>query len=152
MPPNRGCELHAIVRQLRGSGTGVGDSGFEGSGLFGLRWLDTWAQPPLQSLNLARAYGSFRKLGVPYSGVLILRILLFWGTILGSPISETPISPKPWWHNVEGPTSHTRVVWKPGNSRRACSYPSRGLVGIPSSEGGVQSLEFTFWGLRCGTS
>ena len=30
-------------------------------------------------------YGSFRKLGGTL-GVLMIRILLFWGTILGSPI------------------------------------------------------------------
>ena len=31
-------------------------------------------------------YGSFRKLGVPYFGVLIIRIPTISGTILGSPI------------------------------------------------------------------
>ena len=30
--------------------------------------------------------GSFRKLGVPYFGVLIRRILVIQGTIVGSPI------------------------------------------------------------------
>ena len=40
----------------------------------------------------ASGYGSFRKLGVPYFGVLIIRILLFRViTLLGSPFSETPI-------------------------------------------------------------
>ena len=31
-------------------------------------------------------YGSFRKRGVPHFGVLIIGLLLFWGTLLGSPI------------------------------------------------------------------
>ena len=39
-----------------------------------------------------RSYGSFRKQGVPYSGVLIIRILplrvLYWGPLF----SETPLS------------------------------------------------------------
>ena len=35
--------------------------------------------------------GSFRKWGVPYFGVLIIRILLFKGTILGSPIFGNPL-------------------------------------------------------------
>ena len=33
-----------------------------------------------------KAYGSFRKLGVPYFGVLVVRIPTIYGTILGSPI------------------------------------------------------------------
>ena len=35
-------------------------------------------------------YGSFRKFGVPYFGVLIIRILLFGGATLGSPIFGNP--------------------------------------------------------------
>ena len=36
-------------------------------------------------------YGSFRKLGVPYFGVLIIRILLFRVLYWGPLFSETPI-------------------------------------------------------------
>ena len=36
-------------------------------------------------------YGSFRKLGVPYLGVLIVRILLFRVLYLGPLFSEIPI-------------------------------------------------------------
>ena len=36
--------------------------------------------------------GSFRKLGVPYFGVLIIRILLFRALYLGPLFSEIPIS------------------------------------------------------------
>ena len=36
-------------------------------------------------------YGSFRKLGVPYFGVLIIRILLFRVLYQGPLFSETPI-------------------------------------------------------------
>ena len=39
--------------------------------------------------------GSFRKLGVPYFGVLIIRILLFRVLYWGPLFSETPHSPKP---------------------------------------------------------
>ena len=37
------------------------------------------------------SYGSFRKLGVPYFGVLTIRILLFRVLYWGPPFSETPI-------------------------------------------------------------
>ena len=36
-------------------------------------------------------FGSYRKLGVPYFGVLIVRILLFRGAVLGSPRFGNPI-------------------------------------------------------------
>ena len=45
------------------------------------------------TLELASLPGSFRKKGVPYFGVLIVWILLFWvlyWTILGSLFSEAP--------------------------------------------------------------
>ena len=37
------------------------------------------------------SFGSFRKLGVPYFGVLIVRMALFRVLFLGSTISETPM-------------------------------------------------------------
>ena len=39
-------------------------------------------------------YGSFPIQGVPYFGVLIIRILLFRVLYSGPPISETPILPE----------------------------------------------------------
>ena len=50
-------------------------------------------QGPDQALGLSYGslYGSFRKLGVPYFGVLNKRILLFRGSILGSPIFGNPM-------------------------------------------------------------
>ena len=56
--------------------------------------LGTAGASGLQSLGLQLAqkpYGSFRKLGVPYVGVLIIRILLF-RVLYSSPLfSETPV-------------------------------------------------------------
>ena len=52
--------------------------------------IQPWAERGsggLGALGFRRAGdGSFRKLGVPYFGILIVRILLFRGTVLGSPI------------------------------------------------------------------
>ena len=47
------------------------------------------------SLCSSPLYGSFRKLAVPYSGVLIIRILLFRALYWGPLVSETPISQNP---------------------------------------------------------
>ena len=49
---------------------------------------------PVYGLRLAtefKVYGSFRKLGVLYWGVLIVRILLFRVLYEGSLFSETPL-------------------------------------------------------------
>ena len=41
-------------------------------------------------------YGSFRKSGVPYFGVLYNKDPTIWGTILGSPVFGNPhIDPRP---------------------------------------------------------
>ena len=42
------------------------------------------------SKDVKALHGSFRKLGVPYFGVLIVRILLFSVLYQGPPSSETP--------------------------------------------------------------
>ena len=42
------------------------------------------------SSEFAKLHGSFRKLGVPYFGVLIMRILLFTVLNKGPLFSETP--------------------------------------------------------------
>ena len=61
-----------------------------GLGLWG--WLRVWGihtQTTMYFLPYKPCflpYGSFRKFGVPYLGVLIIRLLLFRVTILGSPI------------------------------------------------------------------
>ena len=43
-----------------------------------------------------KRYGTFRKLGVPYFGVLIIRILLFRLLYWGPLFSETPLSLYDW--------------------------------------------------------
>ena len=46
--------------------------------------------PRALGLGIDDRYGSFRKLGVPYLAVLIVRILLFRATTLGFPIFGNP--------------------------------------------------------------
>ena len=43
-----------------------------------------------EGLGLVPSYGSFRKLGVPYFGVLVIKNLLFRVLYLGPLFSETP--------------------------------------------------------------
>ena len=47
---------------------------------------------PRRTVIVVRTNGSFRKLGVPYFGVLIIRILLFRVLYRGPLFSETPKS------------------------------------------------------------
>ena len=53
------------------------------------QWLHS-PQSLIAKVQVWGLSGSFRKLGVPYFGVHIIRILLFRGTILGSPIFGKP--------------------------------------------------------------
>ena len=49
--------------------------------------IEEWApnfKAPIVRFRLV--FWEFRKLGVPYFGILIIRILLFRGTVFGSPI------------------------------------------------------------------
>ena len=54
-------------------------AGVSGSGSSSSRETKPWASPcgPACSVRFRPPCGSFRKLGVPYFGVLIIRILLF---------------------------------------------------------------------------
>ena len=63
-------------------------------GLGSLCWGDaSRPMPRLRSPFGQKQLGSFRKLGVPYCGVLIIRILLFRVLCWGPLFSETPTSP-----------------------------------------------------------
>ena len=57
------------------------------------------------SENPLNSYGSFRKLGGPYFGVLIIRILLFRVLYSGPLFSETPICWTPRPPSPHAPTS-----------------------------------------------
>ena len=52
-------------------------------------WVTSRRQEHLPLIDaLTPQYGGFPKLGVPFWGVLIIRIMVFWGSILGFPYSE----------------------------------------------------------------
>ena len=52
-------------------------------------WAPNFKAP---TVRFRLVFWEFRKLGVPYFGILIIRILLFRGTVFGSPIfGNSPI-------------------------------------------------------------
>ena len=55
-----------------------------------VRLQDAWRWAGLTALLVRTLHGSFRKLGVPYFGVLMIRILLFVVLYEGPLFSETP--------------------------------------------------------------
>ena len=64
--------------------------GFKGSCRKRCNSANPKCQRPYATLNPQTLIGSFRKVGVPYFGVLYYKDPTIQGTVLGSPISETP--------------------------------------------------------------
>ena len=70
--------------------------------------------------NDVGSHGSFRKLGVPYLGVLIIRILLFRGTIFGSPYcrkhphecNQQGPQRALYWRNMPGPVGKLHIGFR----------------------------------------